>query len=225
MRICQLGRWAADAAFARRCQACSRTLPWGSVGLWCGGCEVSVEPGGTTVSGPCGRPLWAQWTYAGAVATAIVRAKADGQRLDLSGIAGPWRTLVQQALAQTAADWLCAVAPQQVRLGQRGWHLPDQLTRLAAVPLRVVLHRTDVAAPRRTDRDTPPQFVASPGRGRVLLVDDVVTTGTTLAAAAAALQRAGYQPVGCAVLADARPQALARALQRQEGSQVCLRTS
>jgi predicted amidophosphoribosyltransferase len=49
--------------------------------------------------------------------------------------------------------------------------------------------------------NTSRAFQAKPGRGRVLLVDDVATTGATLLEMRRALEAAGYQVVASCVLA------------------------
>lgn len=48
------------------------------------------------------------------------------------------------------------------------------------------------------------EHLRGPRPGAVLLVDDLVTTGATLAEAARALRRAGLPPAACAVVAHAR---------------------
>jgi predicted amidophosphoribosyltransferase len=84
----------------------------------------------------------------------------------------------------------------------RELHLPtrcDGLRRIRATPAQTGL---DAAARRRNLRDA---FSADPAvRGlRLALVDDVMTTGATVAAAARALHRAGAASVDVWVVARA----------------------
>jgi predicted amidophosphoribosyltransferase len=96
----------------------------------------------------------------------------------------------------------------------RGYDQAEVLARAAArqlgVPARSLLRRTDRAGPqtgrRRAERLAfAPGFVATrPVDGRVLVVDDVVTTGATLHAACVALLAGGARSVQ-AVAAAATP--------------------
>jgi predicted amidophosphoribosyltransferase len=92
----------------------------------------------------------------------------------------------------------------KARRRQRGFDPAEVLARPAArrlhVPARPVLVRVGGGA--QTGRDLaartgdPPRFVARRRvQGAVLLVDDVLTTGTTLASAAAVLRHAGARRV------------------------------
>ncbi len=95
------------------------------------------------------------------------------------------------------------------------------VARQLGVPCRRLLARTGPAAGQtgrsRVERLLGPEFVARPGceGRRVIVVDDVVTTGATLRAAGAALRHAGVRdprlyavastPAGAAVAARHRP--------------------
>lgn len=138
------------------------------------------------------------------------------------GWAGVWADLMQSAPGATdalgQADHIVPVPLAADRLAERGFNqawemarrlpikpgqtlLPDALVRLRAGPLQHRLNRAQrlgnlagvmVVHPLRT------HLIA--GR-RVLLVDDVSTTGATLQAAGLALRQAGAQEVSALVLA------------------------
>ena len=102
-------------------------------------------------------------------------------------------------------------SPQRARA--RGFDQAELLARAVArqlgVPCRRLLYRSHGAAQTgrtRTQRLDGPGFRARPARPgvRVLLVDDVVTTGATLAAARQGLLEAGVHEVVC-VAAAATP--------------------
>jgi predicted amidophosphoribosyltransferase len=117
-------------------------------------------------------------------------------------------------------------APTRVRT--RGYDQAELLARAVArqlgVPCRRLLYRahgTQQTGHTRAERLHGPSFRARPARRdvRVLLVDDVITTGATLRAAAEALRHAGVADVVC-LAAAATPPREARAARHQAPVQV-----
>jgi predicted amidophosphoribosyltransferase len=110
------------------------------------------------------------------------------------------------------------------RLRERGYNQAAELARFAARELALPLDRGLLLRPRSTRGQTglgarartlnvAGAFAttrALPGAPRLALVDDVVTTGSTVLAAAAALRAAGAGPVELWVVARARRLSSAR---------------
>ncbi len=167
----------------------------------CGPCPPppSNAPRGVLAGGAYARPL----------STAIVRMKF-GQRTDLADRLS--LLLPRPALAPTAL--VIPVPSHPVRLAERGFNPPALLARawcrrvgaeLAPSLLsrcRETPHQSGLPA-RARERNVAGAFVArrdAAGR-QVVLLDDVVTTGSTLEACRAALYAAGMVHVTVLVLA------------------------
>jgi predicted amidophosphoribosyltransferase len=130
------------------------------------------------------------------------------------GLAELGALMIEAALARSpiAPDPLVAVPPSPVRLALRGYDpaelLTDPLARLLGVRRVASLVRADRGRQSRRGRAErlarPPRFeVIPPVPARLIVVDDVLTTGATLSAAALALRRAGAERVDAAVLCRA----------------------
>lgn len=203
-------RWI-DALLGSGCAACGARLEVGLSRPLCAVC------GPTALSGPglcvialggASVPLGASWAYGGAVAEAITSMKFRRQPPRIDWLVAELARLCG-ALDLPEGAALVAVPPQRARLIERGFHLPDLavalLARQTGMAQLWALTRTDAHLPRAVCPDSRPRFQARQrGGGRsVVLVDDVVTTGTTLGAAHAVLCAAGFVVGGALCLADA----------------------
>jgi len=142
----------------------------------------------------------------------VVLAWKQGGRSRLSGaLAAPFARSVRRAagLAPVVPDLVVAVPPSAAGTRRRGWEPVPHLASRAGVPLAPgLLHVGGRSAQKGRDRVARARAGAAlvaragvvSGR-RVLLVDDVVTTGATLLAARGALVGAGATVVGAACLA------------------------
>jgi ComF family protein len=202
-----ISKSAADAALdlllAPRCAGC------GAAGSWlCLACRELCEPvrqGRVTAAG----------TYGGALREAIHRFKYGGER----ALANELGTLVAACVSRDLATGVAldAVVPAVLhasRARSRGydqaWLLASVVADQTALPLRIPLRRIRPAVPQITlDRAARAEnlrgaYVAEAGAllgARVALVDDVATTGATLAAASGALRAAGARSVRSYVVA------------------------
>lgn len=184
------------------------------------GCSVCGEPGAAGVCGECRRrpppfaALRAAWSYRGPL-PAVVRG-LKFRRLDYLG-AHLARDLAELVAGGPAAggpgpgwDLVVPVPLHWRRRWLRGYNQAERiarpLARLLGAPCAEVLRRRRATRPQtglaRAARLSNPQgaFVLRRGRwpsaaGRVLLVDDVVTTGATLRAAAEVLRESGAREV------------------------------
>ncbi len=223
-RCCGCGAALRVGAPSARCLTCESLLepcgvwlaaPWGAPTTAGPPCGVAETPSGA--GGELHEPfaVLTAWRYGGPVADAITAAKFRGAPFDVDAWADSLATGLR--LRQRPGDALVPIPPDPRRLRTRGRHLPDELAqwlaRRAGLAVgRDLLRRVDRSAPRALGRVAPPVFTAGSPRavrrppvgGRVWLVDDVVTTGTTLRVASASLGESGLHVQGAVCLADAR---------------------
>ena len=186
------------------CSACRKELPYVT------GKDACISLRG---AGRCAAALY----YEGAVREAVLRYKFGGRR----GSAAAFGELVAECAAQYFAgefDTVTWVPVSRRRLRKRGY---DQAELIAEASAR--LWDTHAAPLLKKVRETPSQSKKDAaarranvlgacasqneeniaGR-RILLIDDVRTTGATLSECAGVLRRAGAAEVVCAVLATPR---------------------
>lgn len=165
-------------------------------------------------------PRWdrarAAFVYEAASRRLVLDLKRSGRRDGLGTFSG-WMAQAGRALLDEA-DVIVPVPLHYVRLASRGFNqsawLADALSRRSGVPVAVDalkrIRRTPTQgglSARARRRNVAGAFALRPGRAghiqgkRVLLVDDVLTTGATLGACTRALKRAGARHVDVLVLA------------------------
>ena len=181
------------------CAACEATLPTFDVPLWKG-------PDGVR----CAAPL----RYEDTVRDALLRMKFQGGQ----GMARPLGALIAQCAAEEFGgefDVVTWVPVSRRRLRRRGYDQAELLCRAAcrvwdAKPERLLEKTVDTPAQsgikgmaaRRANVLGVYEADAEKVRGRrVLLVDDICTTGVTLAECVRVLRDAGAERVVCAALA------------------------
>ena len=178
--------------------------------LFCPPCAIAVLPAARQPPG-----AHAVFEYGGAIATAVVRLKYAG-RFDLASRLAPVMAAAMAPLG-IPLDVVLPVPLHPARLAERGFDqaalLAGPVARALRLPLATRgLERTR-ATPRQAslDRAARASNVASAFRcrspravegRRVLLVDDVRTTGATLAACLATLLASGASGVTTLVLAS-----------------------
>jgi predicted amidophosphoribosyltransferase len=186
---------------------CARCLPAdpGDVGPW----PLAADP---EVA------LWALGPYRGALRAAVLAGKLDGQPAALAELGR--RLGAALAAAGIGADLVTCVSARRVagRPRDHAEQIAGGVATALDLPLVDLLapaRGRDLGLARRAARSgrsppprPPPAARCRLAGGRLLLVDDLATTGRTLAGAADTLRLAGARQVQAAVLA-AGPAALA----------------
>lgn len=185
--------------WAERCDVCDAV----AAGL-CGDCRAALETSPLPDLRPELDSVTSVFAYSGAGVELLRALKFANRRRSLAKLVGA----AIPALAGDRIDLVVPVPPEPARRRQRGYDLPELIARHVARRLRVprarALRRVDHGSQRtrgRADRVRLAGYEASRSvTGRVLLVDDVVTTGSTARRCAAELLRAGAAGVALFVL-------------------------
>lgn len=204
------GELAVSLVAPPRCAACDAAVPLRTV--FCASCASTLER-----ASPPDRSVRSAFVYGGALARALERFKYDGQ----AHLARPLSDLVLLALERDehAFDVVCPVPLHGSRLIERGFNQSALLASRVASHLRVSFRPLALARIRATSQQASlpreerlknvanafivrqPQAVRG---ARVLLVDDVRTTGATIGACGEVLQNGGAKDVVSATVAWAK---------------------
>lgn len=160
--------------------------------------------------------VWSGLRFEGVAARVVRAIKAEG------------RTGLTRALAPAASAVIARAAPARdvvvvpmptsgAAYRRRGFRVPELIARRCGIrPQRLLAHTRRTRDQRGLDRDerranVAGSMVARGVRGRrVVVLDDVVTTGASLAEAVRALRAAGADVIAAVTVADT-PRRLARA--------------
>ncbi len=201
-----------------RCPVCGRPGP-----APCSACWARLAPAPVGVAPPPGvdrcRSLL---RYDGAGRELLARLKYRNARSSLGWLAAGMASLAVRLVEEGRLEVVTWAPTSAARRRERGFDQAELLARAVgghlALPVeRLLLRRPGPPQTGRTgeDRRRGPPLVLRPGRpapsagARVLLIDDVMTSGATLRAAATALRGGGAEVV-MAVTAGRTPLKVAR---------------
>lgn len=191
----------------------------------CERCELALAPAPRRQVVPAtggGLSVWSGLAFEGVAARVLRAIKEEGR----TGLARALTPALEAALLHAAVGGDVVLVPlptSRAAYRRRGFRVPDLLLRRAGRPAtRLLRYARRTRDQRGLDREArrvnvDGSLAIRPGvmkGARVLLVDDVVTTGATLAEAARALRAAGAEVLG-AVTVAATPRNFSRLGERR----------
>jgi len=209
----------ADLFYPETCVGCERRAS----DVLCRTCFDALPRVGNPVCGRCGLPTpfatfvceecknvdfgfasaRAPLKYDGVGKKIVHALKYRGYKRVVGRLAAP---LMLEVLDDTCFDAVVPVPLHRSRLRKRGFNQAELLARGVAEKMKVTVSDTlevvrstrdqvELSAAQRRANVAGAYSATKPHRGKILLVDDVFTTGATMSACAASLVRAGAQEV------------------------------
>ena len=175
----------------------------------CSACVPALAARVTTHESSGVGSVWAALAYEGAVRRVILAYKENDRTDARTPLARALALALDEARSAADVSSLVAVPSSRAGLRRRGYDpVIALLTRAGQRPLRVLAaaraaetQKSLAVAERHANRHGSLVATRSLDGARVLLVDDVFTTGATLDEAARAVRAAGGEVCGAAVLA------------------------
>jgi predicted amidophosphoribosyltransferase len=157
-------------------------------------------------------PVWYATEYSESISRMLTAYKDQNRTALITYLAPGLKLAVAEAVLVLGSCWICVPPRNQINFRKRGFDpvlsLITSSDKFAPrqLPINTLRFQRQVRDQRRLDRPERASNIsgsmkAIPGSGRVLLVDDVMTTGSTLKECTRALSAAGYEVVGICVLA------------------------
>lgn len=214
-----LRRFLLDLLYPPKCPFCGRILEQGEEG-WCAACQEGLpwtEPGESKpvdFCDACLSPLW----YRDGVREGVHRYKFGGAQAHAK-LFGELMAQCLQDRWEEPADLITWTPLHAKRHRERGYDQAELLARrvgeLAVLPVERTLKKTRATSVQSLSTEDEARrinamgaYQAVPGLDltgkRVVLVDDVATSGATLSECAAALRQAGAESVVGLTFARAR---------------------
>jgi len=170
----------------------------------CDACRGALAPAVTRDRLASGLAVWSGLPFEGVAARVIRALKQDGRTGLARSLAVPLRAAVVEALASVGAiDVVVPVPTSRAAYRRRGYRVVELLARRAGVrterllvPARRTVDQRGLGVDARRANVRGSMRARDTGGRRVLVLDDVVTSGATLDEAARALRATGAHVVG-----------------------------
>lgn len=215
----RLARFLLDLLFPPRCVFCGEIVPPGT--QVCENCAKTIAPCGSvrSLTLPKGGekvPCAALYPYDGKVRDSILRYKFHGEKQNADYYTEKMAILVKIAFPDHNLSLVTWVPLSEERKKERGYDQAERLARQLAKALKLPC----IQCLRKAKSNRVQHFLNRGGRAgnvrgvytsqgtetmgkNLLLVDDIVTTGATLAECASVLQHAGAASIRCITVAQA----------------------